>query len=225
MQQFNDQPNASRELQVLNNQFGAVLHSQLTDLSEASPIVMFLDGEGVTKNHKEYHLLDLSYMRAMEKAVQTVCEGMDMEYLALLDEISIIFTVPTELLQQHHYRYHDEVTGFFVQEFQEAFTFPVPVRFHVKAYNIPQNSVPQFFEWRRLRSEQALYQYIAKEYLPPKLYYAKSTEELKQMLSQKMLLNDTPELRIFLNGLSGNIESDQEFYVPESSEEEYFFLR
>ena len=112
--------------------------------------------------------LDLSYARAMVAAAHDATCDIDADYLALLDEISIVFPNPSRLFRLHHYQYHDEVTGFFVQDFQTAFRryFHVPTKFHIKAYNIPDDAELQYFVWRRERSKLALYQYIAKEYLP-----------------------------------------------------------
>lgn len=200
----------SPQLKMLNELFGTAVHRQLSDLSATDPLVMFLDGEGVTKDHTNYHLLDLTYQQAMENAAKSVCKGMDAEYLALLDEISIVFLEPVQLLTRHHYWYHDEVVGFFVQEFQKAFAYQVPVKFHIKAYNIPKDSVPKFFDWRRMRSEQALYQYIAKEDLYQCEYVGKSVEELKKTLHKHHLLTDSPRERMFLNGLSGDMKREEE---------------
>lgn len=212
---WNDQQ-GSQLLCELNEKFGNILHPQLTDLSASHPLVIFLDGEGVTRDHASYHLLDLSYARAMVASAHDASHGIDADYLALLDEISIVFPNPSRLFRLHHYQYHDEVTGFFVQDFQTAFRryFHVPTKFHVKAYNIPDDAELQYFVWRRERSKLALYQYIAKEYLPPSVYCGKDTAELQALLKQRGLLTGSKEERLFLDGIAGKFGTWQDNRHP-----------
>lgn len=212
---WNDQQ-GSQLLCELNEKFGNILHPQLTELSASHPLVIFLDGEGVTRDHTSYHLLDLSYARAMVAAAHDASNGIDAEYLALLDEISIVFPDPSRLFRLHHYQYHDEVTGFFVQDFQTAFRryFHVPTKFHIKAYNIPDDAVLQYFVWRRERSKLALYQYIAKEYLPPSVYCGKDAAELQVLLKQRGLLTGSKEERLFLDGIAGKFGTWQDHRHP-----------
>ena len=92
-----------------------------------------------------------------------------------------------------------------MQDFQTAFRryFHVPTKFHIKAYNIPDDAELQYFVWRRERSKLALYQYIAKEYLPPSVYYGKDAAELQVLLKQRGLLTGSKEERLFLDGIAG----------------------
>lgn len=182
-----------------NAYFGRLIREQLSGLSFDRPLVLFIDGRDITKNHKTYHLMTGKFMETMVQAAQSAAGNISCYIYALLDEVSIVFPNPRKLLQRNEYSYHDEVCGFFLQEFCKEFwkTYP-EVRFHVKAYNLASGQdIQEFFLWRKERSRLALLVYIAKDYFEPSIYRGKSAEELEAFLKEKGLLTSR---KAFLSG-------------------------
>lgn len=182
-----------------NAYFGKLIREQLMRLFFDRPLILFIDGRDITKNHQTYHLMTGKFMDAMVKAAESAAGDVPCYIYALLDEVSIVFPNPQKLLQRNEYSYHDEVCGFFLQDFCREFwkTYP-EVRFHIKAYNLASSKdIQEFFLWRKERSRLALLVYIAKDYFDPSVYHGKSAEELESFLKEKGLLTSR---KAFLSG-------------------------
>ena len=137
-----------------NAYFGKLIQDQLVGLFFDRPLILFIDGRDITKDHQTYHLMTGKFMDAMVKAAESAAGDVPCYIYALLDEVSIVFPNPQKLLQRNEYSYHDEVCGFFLQDFCREFwkTYP-EVRFHIKAYNLASSKdIQEFFLWRKERS-------------------------------------------------------------------------
>ena len=159
------------------------------EINEDKPLVVFLDGRGITGNHKTFNLMTGAFQKAMVKAALGAAGGEECLVYATLDEVSMIFPKPKNIISHLEYKTNDEVIATILQDFVSVFwkKFGDYVRFHGYVFNLEDGDEEDYVKWRYRRSRHAIYTYTAKENHVYADYGKMTEEEMKELLKKNYL--------------------------------------
>ena len=151
-----------------------------SEINEDKPLVVFLDGRGITGNHETFNLMTGVFQRAMVEAALGAAGGEECLIYATLDEV--IATI--------------------LQDFVSVFwkKFGDYVRFHGYVFNLEDGDEEDYVKWRYRRSRHAVYTYTAKENHVYANYGKMTEEEMKELLKKNYLWDNLKTNTDFFKG-------------------------
>lgn len=173
-----------------------------SEINEDKPLVVFLDGRGITGNHETFNLMTGVFQRAMVEAALGAAGGEECLIYAALDEVSMIFPKPKDIISHLEYKTNDEVIATILQDFVSVFwkKFGDYVRFHGYVFNLEDGDEEDYVKWRYRRSRHAIYTYAAKENHVYADYGKMTEEEMKELLKKNYLWENLKANTNFFKG-------------------------
>ena len=163
--------------------------------STKRPLVVRLDGKGVTKN-KYINLMSLkedSFRYALNETAKIISERYHCIAYVHCDEMSFIFEEPEFLKLKYDSVDIQKINSLFSQEvfyvFNELFEEVQTIYFDCRCYNIPSHKIDSYLKYRVKSSYNTIHHYIYKKYLPKhkqKDKHQMSLEELVEVLKSDL---------------------------------------
>lgn len=163
--------------------------------STKKPLVIRLDGRGVTKN-KGINLLSLkedSFRGVLNETAKIISKRYNCIAYAHCDEISFIFEEPEVLKQKYESVDIQKINSLFSQEvfyiFNELFEEVHRIYFDCRCYNIPSHKIDSYLKYRIKSSYNTIHHYIYKKYLPKHKQrdkYKMNLDELTEVLMDEL---------------------------------------
>lgn len=183
--------------------------------------VVFLDGQGVTGNHKKYDLMgkDPVY-RALADAAWKVAgkTGIPCMIHAAVDECSIVFPDTPALMARYRMgNCADYILSLYTQDFLKEFWQRFPdVRLKSTLFPLPEEDVERYLAWRQESGHTVALFWLAKECLPSEKYknLPFSPGPVTELLKKEGLYQKVKENRPFFYGVRRE-------YVPDRSMERF----
>lgn len=138
-----------------NNYFVKIINKYNLKVSEANPLIIFLDGKNITGN-KNYNLVNEnknSFNDVLEQTVKHCTKKFNCIAISGVDEVSFIFEEHNELknfITKRKYKTH-EIISIFSQYFYNYFNNIYKqnsVYFHCKCSNIPKGKINSYIKHR-----------------------------------------------------------------------------
>ncbi|MCC2255557.1 hypothetical protein LKD70_14225 [Ruminococcus sp. CLA-AA-H200] len=191
-------------------------------LDQGKATVIFLDCQGITKNHKDYKLMDKDPIyRIMADCAYNVAEDIQSTCIiyAGVDEASIIFRDVADLYNAFQMGdCADYVLSLFMQRFLKYFWEKYP-NIYVKGtiFNLPTKDIQRYINYRHDVCRAVAMFYMAKEYLPKELYSQLefAEESIKELLMEHGLYDELSENGAFLNGVCLDHKSEPRLSIIE----------
>ena len=142
------------------------------------------------------------FQRAMVEAALGAAGGEECLIYATLDEVSMIFSKPKNIISHLEYKTNDEVIATILQDFVSVFwkKFGDYVRFHGYVFNLEDGDEEDYVKWRYRRSRHAVYTYTAKENHVHANYGKMTEEEMKGLLKKNYLWDNLKTNTDFFKG-------------------------
>ena len=170
-------------------------------LDENKPICIFLDGKDVTKHHEQYLMLkeDGFTKKVFESAKKIVRNAY---VYATMDEVSIIYTNPHEFLKDFHDS-NSIYCGVIVLEkfLQKFWSENEKTFFSLSVFNLDENDIEDYLEYRKKLGRQTAITWQAKEHLPRGMYHRCSVEEIEKRVKEGGFFEELTNHPYILEGL------------------------
>lgn len=181
------------------------------------PIVIFMDGKAVTNNHKRFPMLGKENnfaKRLMECGEAFIKEiNIDAILYAGIDELSIIVLNPKDMIYYFGVGDNiDYISTIFIQKFIERFWEYYKCYFKNITYNIKEENISRYLQYRKDVCYSGGLWYIAKEYLPKDKYRGLDFDEMIELLKKENLWDVFLKEDYIHEGYMKKIKKD-EFYV------------
>jgi hypothetical protein len=156
------------------------------ELKIDDPIVFFLDGKDVTKNHREYSMFGKSNFTEMmmvygAELIEEI--NADAVIYASIDEITFVFKNPIQLINYFQVETNRScLEALFIQKFVEKFWKYKKAYFKCTAFNVSDKDVDRLVSFRKEVGDNVGLMYLIKEKIPKSIYHGKSRIELEKLL-------------------------------------------
>lgn len=178
--------------------------------------VIFMDGQGVTGNHKKYNLMerDLVY-RSLADAAWKVAKKtvVSCTIHAAVDECSIVFPDTSALMA--HYQMGDcadYILSLYTQDLLKEFWKDFPdIRMKSTLFLLPKEDTERYLAWRKSVGRTVALFWLAKEYLPSEKYkdLPFSPGPIAELLKKEGLYEKVKKNRPFFYGIRKTYKADQ----------------
>lgn len=153
------------------------------------PIIIYMDGKHITSNHKDYNMLKTpNFTNDLIDSAEKTCKKLHLsaDLYAGIDELAIIIREPHILKEFDVGDNANYINLIFMQHFLKFFWKTHPeVIFKSTIFNISNENIPRYIEYRREICYSGALWYIAKEYLSKEEY-----KELSVVTDMEKLLKD-----------------------------------
>lgn len=145
------------DIKKWNNYFGNIENKYDLKMNNNNPIVIFVDGKGITKSSK-YNLIaenKNSFNDIFEQTIKYFTMKFECIAISGVDEVSFIFEDGKnlgEFIQKKKYKAH-EIVSIFSQSFYKYFNDRYengPIYWHCKCSNIPRGKIKSYIRYRSL---------------------------------------------------------------------------
>lgn len=170
------------------------------------PAVVFIDGVGVTRNHKKYNLIQRNgYLMHLHKSAVEMVKtlGISCTVYTALDEVSFIFHDAAALVYVFEMgNTVSYIESLFIQKFSRIFWTKYPeINHKVTIFNIGKEEPEKWLQYRRAVCHTNAAVYMAKEYLDKEEYYEKDIKEVLSALKKYSLYENMICNRNFYHGI------------------------
>lgn len=170
------------------------------------PAVVFIDGVGVTRNHKKYNLIQRNgYLMHLHKSAVEMVKtlGISCTVYTALDEVSFIFHDTAALVYVFEMgNTVSYIESLFIQKFSRIFWTKYPeINHKVTIFNIGKEEPEKWLQYRRAVCHANAAVYMAKEYLNKEEYYEKDIKEVLSSLKKHSLYESMICNRNFYHGI------------------------
>lgn len=171
-------------------------------LSNNLVTVIRLDGKNITKNHKEYPLLEpLSFTWEIKNAGTKLVHSKKYKECFIytcLDEISFIFPDSKDLLSEFDDGNAMYLAGIFLQEFHQ--NLKKDVFFGISVFQIRLQQILPYIKFRKKCCCDAAITYYAKEHLSIADYHKQEPSQIIKTLVDKGYKDDMVQRKKFFEG-------------------------
>ena len=159
------------------------------------PVVIFMDGVGVTRNHHLYNMLQPNnYTVRLSQSANALLRmlNIDCTYYAALDEISFIFPDTQQLIDVMRM---DNTKAYIESLFAQKFVkimwnyYPQTI-IKVTSFNIGSENIQEWIKYRTDVCKNNSVMYVAKEYLDKEKYHEKESKEIIRELKKEHLYDE-----------------------------------
>lgn len=184
------------------NYFKNIENKYRTQLSRKKPLIIRLDGHNVTKNPDMKFMGDNTFTKSLAKAGEDIIKVFnDCKVYVALDEISFIFTNPSEFFERYDDCNTTDCSNLFLLDFVKLFwNYYYGTNFGVSIFNINSDKIESYIKYRQKSAYNTAIFYYAKRYIPKKYYVGKSLNDVVQYLKENDLLKNIEKDDVFLNG-------------------------
>lgn len=170
------------------------------------PLIVFIDGVGITKNHKAFPLMErdgyIQFLFECAKNMATLINTDCIIYTAM-DETSFIFKDICSFINFFKMgNTKNYIQALFIQYFNQFFWKKYPMVFHkLTMFNIEDSEIRKWIDYRKKICCTNAAVYMAKEYLDKKEYDKKTNRDIIKSLKSHNLFESLVTNKDFYNGL------------------------
>ena len=156
------------------------------------PLIIYMDGKHITSNHKKYNLLKIpNFSNDLIDSAEKTCLKLHLsaELYAGIDELALIIREPSILKEFDVGDNANYINLIFMQHFLKIFWEKYPeVVFKSTIFNISNENISRYIEYRKEICYSGALWYIAKEYLPKEDYKElTASTDMENLLKERNL--------------------------------------
>lgn len=188
-------------------------------LNVKDPVIVFMDGIGITRNHKKYNMLNKDgFIKYLSKSALKMMSLINIDAVSYIsmDEVSFVFYDTEKFIK---YFEMDNVLSYiesvFLQKFCRIFHKYYPeVDFKMTMFNITENDIPRWIQYRKDICTCNAEVYVAKEFLPKHPWKQISSECILNLLKENNLYDSVlMQNKQFYCGLYHEFHPDDIMYT------------